>query len=92
MSKNCPIRNIGAISPVFLTREMLPGHVGLSISTIEEEIRHERFPRPRQLSARRVAWLARELEEWAEGRPISDLACPPNTAALKPKLRAPTGG
>jgi hypothetical protein len=35
-----------------------------------------RFP-----SARRSCWLLREIEEWAESRPISDFLPPPNTAA-----------
>ncbi|MDN7165579.1 AlpA family transcriptional regulator [Paraburkholderia aspalathi] len=43
------------------------------------------FPKPRMLSGRRVAWLAREIEEWAEGCPKSDLLPPPNTGRRKTK-------
>ena len=59
----------------------------LSKSTLEEEIRLGRFPKPRQFSARRVGWLVREVDEWIEGRPLSNLAPPPNTGAPKPRRR-----
>ncbi|UKI11834.1 hypothetical protein ACLUPT_11990 [Variovorax sp. SCN45] len=35
------------------------------------------------LSGRRVAWLVREVEAWAESRPVSNLPPPPNTGARK---------
>lgn len=67
--------------------EVLPGKTGLAKSTLEAEIRAKRFPLPRQLSGRRVGWLVREVMEWAESRPVSDLPPPPNTGAKKPKSR-----
>ena len=33
---------------------------------------------PRQLSGRRVAYLLKELDEWLESRPVSDLPSPVN--------------
>lgn len=57
----------------------------LSETTIEEEIRQGRFPRPRQLAGRRVGWLADEVVEWARSRPVSDQLPPPNTGAKKPR-------
>lgn len=36
-------------------------------------------PAPRQLSGKRTAWLAREVEEWAETRPVATALPPPNT-------------
>lgn len=57
----------------------------LSKSTIEEEIRQERFPKPRQFSARRVGWLVSEIEAWLASRPLSDLPPPENTGAKKPR-------
>jgi len=39
-------------------------------------IRADEFPKPRKASARRSCWLLREIEEWAESRPVSDLLPP----------------
>lgn len=58
--------------------ELLP----LSESTLQELVR-QGGSRPRMLSGRRVGWLLREVEEWAEARPVSDLPPPPNTGASK---------
>jgi prophage regulatory protein len=69
-------------------KDELPAVTKLGLTTIEEEIRQGRFPKPRQLSPRRVGWLAREIEEWLESRPIADLAPPPNTGARKPRAAA----
>lgn len=33
-----------------------------------------------QPAPQRVGWFVREIEEWAEARPISDIPPPPNTA------------
>lgn len=61
--------------------------LSVSISTIQKLTREcPDFPKPRQLSARRVGWLAKELVAWAERRPVSDLAPPPNTSAKKKRL------
>jgi len=53
----------------------------LSKSTIETGIRNGDFPKPRKASARGARWLVREIEEWAESRPIADFLPPPNTNA-----------
>lgn len=62
--------------------------VALSVTTVQELVRQKQFPEPRQLSGRRVAWLVREVEEWAESRPTSTLLPPLNTGAKKPRERA----
>ncbi|MDD3481832.1 AlpA family transcriptional regulator [Azovibrio restrictus] len=59
--------------------------LALSVSTFQELVRLKIAPQPRKLSGRRVGWLVRELEEWAESRPVSDLSPPPNTGAKKPR-------
>jgi prophage regulatory protein len=79
------------MKPLYLTMDTLPDVVGLSKSTIESEIRASRFPKPRQLSGRRTGWLVREIEDWAEARPVSDLPPPPNTSGGGKKRQA-TGG
>jgi prophage regulatory protein len=68
--------------------------VALSESTVEKLVRENEFPKPRILSGRRVAWLVREIEEWAEARPVSELLPPKNTAGRKLSVaaQAPQGG
>jgi len=50
--------------------------------------REGQFPKRRQLSGQRVGWLVREVQEWAESRPVSNLPPPPNTGAPKRKEAA----
>ena len=71
--------SIAVVEPLFIPRDGLAAITSLSESTIEAMIRAGTFPRPRQTSGRRVAWLLRELKEWAESRPVSDLPPPPNS-------------
>ena len=73
-----------AIKPAYLDLPGVCAFVALSDATVQKLVREDAFPRPRQLSGRRVAWLVRELEEWAESRPVSNLAPPANCGA---KLR-----
>jgi prophage regulatory protein len=70
---------------LYYMKDELPGATTLSESTIEEEIRQERFPKPRQLAGRRVGWLVEEVLEWARTRPVSDQPPAPNTGARKPR-------
>jgi prophage regulatory protein len=70
---------------LYYEKSELPSATTLSESTIEEEIRQERFPKPRQLAGRRVGWLVEEVLEWARSRPVSDQPPPPNTGARKPR-------
>lgn len=53
--------------------------VGIGQTTLEKLVRKDEFPKPRMLSNKRVAWLVRELEAWAESRPVSTMLPPPNT-------------
>lgn len=66
-------------------KEELPEVTKLSLSTIEEEIRQGRFPKPRLLSRRRCGWLASDIQAWADALPTADLPPPPNTGAKKPR-------
>lgn len=68
------------MKPLYLELEAVASVVALAATTIQRLVREGDFPKPRQLSGRRVAWLVRELEEWAEARPVSTLAPPPNTS------------
>ena len=70
------------MKPLYLELEAVAAVVALAATTVQRLVREGEFPRPRQLSGRRVAWLVREVEEWAETRPVSDLPPPANTARL----------
>lgn len=72
-----------AIKPAYLDLQGTTSFLSLSESTVQKMIREEVFPKPRLLSGRRVGWLVRELEAWAESRPVSDMAPPANTGAKK---------
>ncbi|WP_268760327.1 helix-turn-helix transcriptional regulator [Caballeronia mineralivorans] len=50
-----------------------------------KSIRERNFPQPRMLSGRRVGWLLREVEAWAEARPVLDLPPPPDSGKRRPK-------
>lgn len=79
------------LKPIYVDLPDLPSIVTLAESTIQKMVREGSFPKPRQLSGRRVAWLLREVEEWAESCPISELPPPPNTGrrrSLSPKSPA----
>lgn len=73
------------IRPFYVDLPTVAAIVSLSETSVQKLVREEQFPKPRAVSSRRVAWLVREIEEWAEGRPISDLPPPPNTSRRKPQ-------
>jgi len=83
-----------AIKPIILNMEDTAAYVSLSDASVQKLVREGRFPKPRILSDKRVGWLVRELDEWAENCPVSDLAPPPNTGHDNRKRRTasnPTG-
>lgn len=59
------------IKPLYLDRETAAAFVSLSVPTMERMVASGGFPAPRQLTGKRVGWLVREVEEWAESRPVS---------------------
>lgn len=77
-----------AMKPLAVDMATVEALTSLSESNIEAQVREGTFPKPRQLSPRRVGWLYREIEEWLESRPVSDLLPPPNTGAPKKKPAA----
>lgn len=68
-----------SLKPIYLDLPTVSAVVSLSEAQVQKLVREEQFPRPRMLSGRRVGWLLREIEAWAEARPVSDLPPPPNT-------------
>ena len=71
------------MKPLFLGLPAVAAASSLSVGTVQKLVREGSFPKPRLLSARRVTWLTREVEAWAEERPISDLPPPPNTSGRR---------
>ncbi|HEM7889467.1 AlpA family phage regulatory protein [Burkholderia cepacia] len=67
------------MKPLYLDLPAVATALSLSEATVQKLVRENKFPKPRLLSDRRVAWLTREVEAWAEACPESDLAPPPNT-------------
>jgi prophage regulatory protein len=53
---------------------------GLSSVTIWRKEKAGEFPARRQLGSRRVGWLTREVEDWLEATPKSEITSP-NTNA-----------
>lgn len=66
------------IKPIYLNRESVAAFVSLSVPTVERMVAQGVFPAPRQLTGKRVGWLVREVEEWAESRPLSTNLPVPN--------------
>ncbi|MCY1253049.1 Prophage CP4-57 regulatory protein (AlpA) [compost metagenome] len=71
------------IRPIYVDLPTVASILSLSVTSVQKLVREELFPKPRVVSTRRVAWLVREVEEWAEARPVSDLLPPPNTSRRK---------
>lgn len=76
------------VKPAYLDLPSACSFVSLRESTLQKLVRENQFPKPRVLSDKRVGWLVRELEEWAESRPVSALLPPANTGAKKPARAA----
>lgn len=74
---------------LYYSKAELPALIGLSESTIDEEIRQDRFPKPRQLAGRRVGYFWNDILEWAVSRPRSCQPPPVNAGA---KRAAPISG
>lgn len=71
--------------PIYVDLQTTAALTTLATSSIQAMAARGEFPRPRMLSGRRVAWLYREVMDWAEQCPPSDLPPPPNTGAKKPR-------
>ncbi|WP_325085619.1 MULTISPECIES: helix-turn-helix transcriptional regulator [Burkholderia] len=67
-----------AMKPIYLDIASVSDATSLSPAVIHKLVRQEQFPKPRTLSGRRVGWLTREVEAWAEGRTVSEFLPPPN--------------
>ena len=59
------------IKPAYLDRDSVAHYISVSVDTMERMVQRGLFPKPRQITSKRVGWLVREVEEWAESRPVS---------------------
>jgi prophage regulatory protein len=76
------------MKPIYLDLQAVAEAVSLSEASVKRLVREEKFPKPRMLSGRRVAWLTSEVEVWAASCPVSDILPPPNTGNRKGITRA----
>jgi prophage regulatory protein len=76
------------LKPIYLDLQAVSDALSLSEASVKRLVREDKFPKPRMLSGRRVAWLTNEVEAWAQGRPVSDILPPPNTGNRKGAIRA----
>lgn len=67
------------MKPLYLDLPSVAAAVSLREPTVQRLVRDGVFPLPRELSERRVTWLVRELEEWADSRPVSSQPRPAKT-------------
>lgn len=77
-----------SMKPLYLDLRTVAATVSLSETSIQKLVRENQFPKPRMLSGRHVAWLTREIEKWAEKRPLSDLPPPLNTGHSNRRRRS----
>lgn len=66
------------MKPLYLDLPSVAAYLSIGESTVQKLVRQSALPKPRLLSGRKVGWLVRELDEWAEARPVSDLPPPIN--------------
>jgi prophage regulatory protein len=67
------------VQPLIVDRATAAAMLSVSERTLEELVRTGVAPQPRQLSANRVGWRVRDLEEFAAGLPASQVLPPRNT-------------
>lgn len=65
-------------APAVLDKAGAARYLSLSIDTFSRAVQKENIPKPRQLAERRVGWLRKDLDAWAEGRPESSNLPVPN--------------
>lgn len=80
-----PEKMLSPGTPMVLDLPGVADTLCVSVSTVQLMVRQGEFPEPRQLSGRRVGWLAIEVATWAASRPKSTQLPPPNTGARKPR-------
>jgi prophage regulatory protein len=67
--------------PLIVAREHAAAALGISERTLEGLVRDGSLPPPRKISRNRTGWLWRELQDFSESLPVSDLAPGPGRKA-----------
>lgn len=67
--------------PIIVARENAAAVLGISERLLEGLVREGKIVPPRKISKGRVGWLVRELQEFAESLPVSDLEPGPGRSA-----------
>jgi len=57
--------------PIFVAKDQAAEALSVSAGTVEMLVRTGKLKPPREISKGRVGWLWRELQEFAESRPVS---------------------
>lgn len=78
---------IVTIKPAYLDRDQAAAYVSLSNTTMDDLIKAGTFPKPRQLSPKRVGWKVSELEAWCDSRPVSGMLPPHNAGRRRATAR-----
>jgi len=68
---------------IYFSLKEVAESLSLSPTTVQKMVRDKTFPEPRLLSGRRVGWLAKEVQAWADARPVADLLPPENTGVKR---------
>jgi prophage regulatory protein len=58
-------------APLIYRKSTVLAKFGISETTLRRWMSSERFPRPRQLGPRAVGWVATEVDNWLEERPVA---------------------
>ena len=61
-----------------LSKKQVIERTSLSAVTIWRRVRAGDFPKPRQLTPNKIAWIDSEIEEWEKSRPVGIAELPAN--------------
>lgn len=76
------------LKPAILEMAQLLNYLPIGETNIRDLIKAGKFPKPCQISPRRVGWRTNDVDRWVDSLQPSDLPPPPNTGAPKPRNRA----
>lgn len=58
-------------SLIYRKKAVLAKLGGISETTLRRWMKDEDFPRPKQLGPRAVGWLASQVDDWLDKRPVA---------------------
>jgi prophage regulatory protein len=67
---NAPEQKAQATELVFLSKAQVLAKIPITAPTLWAWVRAGKFPRPRTLSQNKVVWVALEIDEWMQLRPL----------------------